>query len=523
MFCNGIVSATNSAANSASKKMILRAHAVRNARNMIGEHVRVKGWVRTVRKQKNVSFLEINDGSSVKGCQVVAPTNLVANLDGLSVGCSVSVQGLVAKGPESHGEMEIHIREDGVQAISVIGAVDQQSFPLQKKYQSLEFLRDHLHLRARTNTAGAVLRVRHRVSSAVRQYLDHNDFIEVNTPIITGNDCEGAGELFEVRCDRTNDPNEQKSSFVSNNVPNENIIGEEDADKYFKVPAFLTVSGQMHAEALACSMGRVYTFGPTFRAENSHTSRHLSEFWMIEPEIAFATMDDAIDIAQGTIKFVFQSVIEQNKEDIQFFGNQLVMAQRRREKGHAHNAKENAEPKSTGVRLPIETLRILSDGEKSFSRMTYTEAVEALQKSNLPASQVPTWGEDLSSNQERWLVEKHCEYTPLIVTDYPSSIKPFYMRQNDDGKTVAAFDILLPGVGEVVGGSAREERLDLLEIAMQKQNIQGLEWYADLRRHGTVPHAGFGIGMERLVMACTGVANVRDVVPFPRTSGSCSL
>ena len=481
-----------------------------------------------MRKQKAVSFLEINDGSSVKGCQVVVPTAVVDRIEGLGVGCSVSVRGSIQEGRASHGEMEVHVGDDcsktthdGVSAIDVIGHVDVSSFPLQKKYQSLEYLRDHLHLRTRTNTAGAVLRVRHRIASAVRQHLDKRDFIEVNTPIFTSNDCEGAGELFEVRASAEHGEKGQLK---------EKEIGKEpksDADMFFKLPVFLTVSGQMHAEALACSMGRVYTFGPTFRAENSHTSRHLAEFWMIEPEIAFATMDDAIDIAQSTIQSTFRAVLEKNGEDVDFFGAQLAMAHKLKQKSQSQRGKKkqsNEYDASRNLdisRLPREMLQLMTDPSASFARMTYTEAIAALIASGLPASKVPVWGQDLSSDQERWLVEQHCGNTPLIVTDYPTSVKPFYMRQNDDGKTVAAFDILLPGVGEVVGGSAREERLDLLQTAMQQHGIQGLNWYADLRRHGSVPHAGFGIGMERLVMACTGVKNVRDVVPFPRTPGWC--
>jgi asparaginyl-tRNA synthetase len=537
----------------------LRTHALRHAFDLAGCPVHVRGWVRTVRRQKAVSFLEVNDGSSVKGCQVVAPTAVVDLIQGLGVGCSVSVRGRAQVGRASHGEIEVHVGGgsiggsiDGSEnaevtgdtentesavadgAIDVVGPVDAASFPLQKKYQSLEFLRDHLHLRTRTNTAGAVLRVRHRVASAVRRFLDRSDFIEVNTPIITANDCEGAGELFEVRAAAARGAESQEVGRDTGGETEGETEGEAGAGMFFKLPVFLTVSGQMHAEALACSMGRVYTFGPTFRAENSHTSRHLAEFWMIEPEMAFATMDDAIDIAQGTIQATFHDVLEKNAEDVDFFGAQQVMAQKMKQKGQSQKKtkktmmQQQHTPNHVSgdldvARPPREMLEMLTSSSASFARMTYTEAVAALNTSGRPASQVPAWGQDLSSDQERWLVEQHCGYTPLIVTDYPASVKPFYMRQNDDGKTVAAFDILLPGVGEVVGGSAREERLDLLEVAMQKNGIHGLEWYADLRRHGSVPHAGFGVGMERLVMACTGVKNVRDVVPFPRTPGWCTL
>jgi asparaginyl-tRNA synthetase len=374
--------------------------------------------------------------------------------------------------------------------LNVLGTVGE-SYPFQKKYQSLEYLRDHLHLRARTNTASAVLRTRHHISTAVRQYLDFKDFIEVHTPLLTSNDCEGAGELFSVTT--TQHHNLKDKEKTKNN---------ERIEHFFDKSTYLTVSGQIHAEALACSMGKVYTFGPTFRAENSNTSRHLCEFWMVEPEMAFANMDDAIDIAEGTLQNTFKYVLENCSEELDFFGQQQPQ---QGGKGKSKQQQQHGDQLSTPRDIMI--------------RMTYTEAIDVLDKSAFSTQ----WGLDLNSEQERWLVENHCNNQPLVVTDYPATIKPFYMRQNDDGKTVAAFDVLYPGVGEIIGGSGREERLDYLRRAMKERNIDenGLAWYVDLRKHGTVPHAGFGIGFERLLMACTGVRNVRDCIPFPRTPLSC--
>jgi len=457
---------------------------LRKATQRCGESVQIFGWVRTLRKQKSISFLEVNDGSSVKSLQIVAPPSALP--ERLAVGCSVKISGELREGLASHGgEMEIHTGEGQV---NVLGDVES-SYPLQKKYHSLEFLREHLHLRSRTNTAAAVLRTRHHIGVAVREHLNGNGFIEVQTPVITSNDCEGAGEMFRV------------------------------GDDFFETPAYLTVSGQIHAEALASSMGRVYTFGPTFRAENSNTSRHLCEFWMIEPELSFASMDDAIDVAQSTLTSTFEKVLNECSEELDFFGQRKGKGEGKGKGKRKRKQQGKGEGEETAERTPREVMEQASS-PGSFARMTYTEAVRVLAMSSL--QHVPTWGEDLNSEQERWLVEKHCDGHPLVVTDYPASIKPFYMRLNDDGKTVAAFDVLFPGVGEIVGGSAREERLDVLLRNMEEKKIgSGLDWYVDLRRHGSVPHAGFGIGFERLLMACTGVKNVRDCIPFPRTPGSC--
>ena len=493
----------------------LAVAAARHARDRAGEAIRIEGWVRTVRKQKSVAFLDVNDGSSVKGCQVVVPAEDLAAGGGkdVAVGSAVAVVGRLVPGPVSHGEMELDagVRDGG--SISVLGTVDTDSFPLQKKYHSLEFLRDHLHLRPRTNTAAAILRLRHCVASSVRRYLDDRGFIEVHTPIITASDCEGAGEQFEIRVAHDADGG-------SGHGPSDGCDSDGDSVGFFRSPAYLTVSGQMHAEALACAMGRVYTFGPTFRAENSHTSRHLAEFWMVEPEMAFATMEDAIETAQGTLQAAFRDILEHCAEDVAFF-SQRYGAKGKGKKGKGKNGKAQQQQEEDDELAPRALLERLCEG--SFARLTYTEAVEALARSDLPSALRPSWGADLSSDMERWLVEKHCGRKPLVVTDYPATLKPFYMRQNDDGKTVAAFDVLLPGVGEVVGGSAREERRDLLESAMCAKQLENMDWYVDLRRHGTVPHAGFGIGFERLVMACSGIKNVRDCVPFPRTAGQISL
>jgi asparaginyl-tRNA synthetase len=480
----------------------MNVKTLRKAKHLLGEAVKVSGWVRTLRKQKNIAFIELNDGSSVKSMQIIAPPSAIPV--NLTVGSSLEVHGDLCQGIGKHAdEMEVHAQQD--HQLHVIGSVES-SYPFQKKYQSLEFLREHLHLRSRTNTASAVLRTRHHISLAVRDYLNKAEFIEVQTPIITSNDCEGAGELFSVTLPRQD-------------VGKGNTAATDGAPTFFDKPAYLTVSGQIHAEALASSMGRVYTFGPTFRAENSNTSRHLCEFWMIEPEMAFANMDDAIDIATGTLQHTFTHVLEQCPEEMDFFGQQS--------KGNGNQGNQGNQGNSGNNNATPTPRKIIEQASQhtAFARMTYTEAVKALSNSSL-TSAPPTWGMDLNSEQERWLVEQHCDYQPLVVTDYPTSIKPFYMRRNDcdNGNTVAAFDVLFPGVGEIVGGSGREERVDMLEHAMKERQINwqdGLDWYVDLRRHGTVPHAGFGIGFERLLMACTGVKNVRDCIPFPRTPGSC--
>jgi asparaginyl-tRNA synthetase len=436
----------------------------------VGEIVSVAGWIRTRRDTGEFSFLEVNDGSCLANIQIIANEDLEnysREIKQLTTGCSVRIRGQLKESPAKGQEVEIHADE-----IIVVGLADPKTYPLQKKRHSFEFLRDLSHLRPRTNALGAVSRVRSRLSYGVHQFFQEKGFFQVHTPIITTSDCEGAGEMFEVTTQG------QKG----------------EGQHFFGQSAGLTVSGQLQAEVYALSLGDVYTFGPTFRAENSNTSRHLAEFWMIEPEMPFCDLRGNMQVAEDLLKYVLEDVIDKCVEDLNLFDKFI-------EKGLLNKLHEII--------------------DKKFGHITYTEAVATLLKAGKKFEFPMEWGTDLQSEHERYLTEMVFK-CPLIVTDYPASIKPFYMRMNDDGKTVAAMDILVPGIGEIVGGSQREERFDVLKSRMLEAqiDIDEYDWYLDLRRYGTVPHSGFGLGFERLVQFVTGMKNIREVIPFPRTPGS---
>jgi len=438
----------------------------------------VQGWVRTRRDSKDFFFLELNDGSCLKNLQVVV-TREVSNFDDLKearTGASVSVVGDLVASKGKGQSWEVQAKE-----VSLIGAADE-SFPLQKKRHSMEFLRDISHLRPRANLFGAVFRLRSRLAFAVHRYFQERGFFYVNTPIITSSDCEGAGDLFKVTTFDLEEPPRSEDGFL------------DFSRDFFSQPTYLTVSGQLEGEAFATSLGKIYTFGPTFRAENSNTSRHASEFWMVEPEMAFCDLQQDMDCAEDFVKWMVKEILDTCQEDLELFFNFV----------------------DKGLR---ERLQFVV--ERPFNRVSYTEAVDILVGSGKKWDYPVEWGANLQSEHERYLTEEHFK-SPVTVYDYPKDIKPFYMRVNDDGKTVAAMDVLVPGIGEIVGGSQREERLDVLLENMKKHGISEVDygWYADLRRYGSVPHAGFGLGFERLLMFVTGVANIRDVIPFARTPGS---
>ncbi|MFN7094655.1 MAG: asparagine--tRNA ligase [Burkholderiales bacterium] len=447
--------------------------------------VEVKGWVRSKRDSKaGISFIALSDGSCFNTIQIVAE-NKLANYEHeiihLTKDCAIIVQGKVVKSLGGGQAIEIIASE-----LEVAGWVDNpDTYPVSPKRHTVEYLREVAHLRVRTNLISAITRVRNTVSQAIHGYLQQNGFYWIHTPIITASDCEGAGELFRV------------TTLNLENLP-KNEQGQIDHKQdFFGREAYLTVSGQLNAEAYCMSLSKVYTFGPTFRAENSNTTRHLAEFWMIEPEIAFANLMDNAELAQGLLKYVFKTVLDKNNDDMQFFAdfiNQEVIT------------------------------RLTHVIQQDFALISYTEAVTHLLKSPKQFDNPVSWGIDLASEHERWLCEEFIG-RPTIVTDYPKEIKAFYMRQNEDGKTVAAMDILAPGVGEIIGGAQREERYDALVKRMQEMNVsqETLYWYLDLRRFGTAPHAGFGLGLERLVSYITGVHNVREIIPFPRTSKSANF
>ncbi len=446
----------------------------------IGENIQIQGWVRTRRDSKaGVSFLHISDGSCFDPIQVVIATDLnnyTTEILKLSAGCSVIVRGTLVASPAEGQHCEVHATE-----VVVVGWVENpETYPISPKRHTLEYLRDVAHLRPRTNIIGAITRVRHSVAQAIHQYFHLNGFYWIHTPIITSNDCEGAGELFRV------------STLDLLNLPLKK--GKVDfSQDFFGKEAFLTVSGQLNVESFCLALSKVYTFGPTFRAENSNTSRHLAEFWMIEPEIAFADLNDDIALAEDLLKYVLARVLQERADDMDFFAKRV--------------------DKDCITRLAHV---INSD----FERIDYSEAITKLQKANKKFDFPVSWGLDLQSEHERYLTEELIG-KPVVVCNYPKDIKSFYMRVNDDDKTVAAMDVLAPGIGEIIGGSQREERLDRLVARAQAchLNIEDYRWYLDLRRYGTVPHAGFGLGFERLVCYITGVANVRDAIPYPRTPG----
>jgi len=425
--------------------------------------------------------VEVNDGSCLKNLQLLVKHELVSKplLARITTGASVDVVGLLVESPGKGQRVELD-----VESLDVVGEADPRTYPLQKKGHSFEFLRSISHLRARTNSLGAVLRIRSAASAAAHRFFLDQGFFQVHTPVITSSDCEGAGEMFLV------------TAFDLARVPVQD--GKVDFDKdFFGKQAGLTVSGQLQAETAACALSKVYTFGPTFRAENSNTARHLAEFWMIEPEMAFCDLDGCIDLAVSFLKSVVNSVLESCAADIAFLNRWI------------------------DKRL-VDTLVHVRD--ETFERLTYTEAIEVLARSGRSFEFPVAWGSDLQAEHERYLTEEYLK-KPVVITDYPETIKPFYMRQNDDGKTVAAMDLLVPRIGEIVGGSQREERLDRLEQAMKARgmSLDAYQWYLDLRRFGTVPHAGFGVGFERLVMFLTGMQNIRDVVMYPRAPRTLDL
>jgi len=453
--------------------------------------VTVKGWVRSFRNNR---FVAVNDGSAQANLQVVLPDNLLPDdeLKNITSGAAVEATGKIipSQGKGQKVEME-------VTAFRVIGKCNPEEFPLQLKNRpSLEYLREIAHLRFRTNTFGAVFRVRHSLAFAIHQFFNDKGFVYLHTPIITASDAEGAGEMFQV------------TTLPMENLPKTKEGKIDYQEDFFGRSANLTVSGQLEAELAAMALGEVYTFGPTFRAENSNTTRHLAEFWMIEPEVAFNDLKDNADLAEEFIKYLIRYVLEHNAEDLAFLDNR----QKEEEKQRPQN-----ERSEMGL---LEKLNFVVQNE--FERITYTQAIDILLQSK-PYKKKQfkydvAWGIDLQSEHERFLVEKHFK-KPVIVTDYPKDIKAFYMRMNDDGRTVAAMDILAPGIGEIVGGSQREERLDVLTQRMAEMQVPAEEmyWYLDTRRFGTAPHAGFGLGFERMVLFATGMSNIRDVIPFPRT------
>jgi asparaginyl-tRNA synthetase len=445
-------------------------------------HVTLKGWVRTRRDSKaGFSFIHLSDGSSFHPVQVVAPKDLPnyeKEVLHLTAGCAIEATGSIVPSPAKGQPFEMQAA-----SVKVVGWVeDPDSYPIQPKPHSLEFLREVAHLRPRTNVIAAATRVRHTLAQAIHRFFHERGFFWVNTPIITAADAEGAGALFRV------------STLDLANIPRNATGGVDYSKDFFGRETYLTVSGQLNVEAYCLALSKVYTFGPTFRAENSNTSRHLAEFWMIEPEIAFADLADNASLAQDLLKFTFKTVLEERPEDMAFFDERI-------EKG-----------------IVAKLQRIV---ESEFVRMDYGEAISILERAKEKFEFPVKWGIDLQSEHERFLTEKHAK-KPVIVMNYPKAIKAFYMRQNDDGRTVAAMDVLAPGIGEIVGGSQREERLDLLDARMAEVGIEkeSLSWYRDLRRYGTVPHAGFGLGFERTVAYATGLANVRDAIPFPRTPGN---
>ena len=447
-----------------------------------GTPVTVKGWVRTRRDSKaGFSFVNLSDGSSFHPVQVVAPnalSNYSSEILKLTAGCAVEATGTIVPSPAKGQPFEMQ-----ASAVKVVGWVDDpDSYPIQPKAHSLEFLREVAHLRPRTNVIGAATRVRHTLAQAIHRFFHERGFLWVNTPIITSSDAEGAGALFRV------------STLDLVNLPRTPEGKVDFAQDFFGREAFLTVSGQLNVEAYCLALSKVYTFGPTFRAENSNTSRHLAEFWMIEPEIAFADLSDNADLAESLLKFTLKALLEERQEDMAFFDERI-------EKGL------------------VAKLQGIVGSE--FARMDYGEAIAVLERAKESFEFPVKWGIDLQSEHERYLTEKHAK-KPVVVVNYPKGIKAFYMRLNDDGRTVAAMDVLAPGIGEIIGGSQREERLEVLDARMDETGIdkENLGWYRDLRRYGSVPHAGFGLGFERTLAYVTGLANVRDAIPFPRTPGN---
>jgi len=449
----------------------------------IGTQAIIRGWVRTRRDSKGgFSFIEVNDGSCMANLQIIADNtlqNYEDEIKRLTAGCSVSIEGEIK---ESGGKQATELLASSV---VVHGWANPEEYPLQKKRHSFEKLREWAHLRPRTNTFGAVARVRNCICQSIHDFYQERGFLYVHTPVITASDCEGAGEMFRV------------STIDPENPPRRDNGQVDYSQDFFDRPSYLTVSGQLEAEIYATALGKVYTFGPTFRAENSNTSRHLAEFWMIEPEVAFNDLNDNMDLAEAFLKRIFSDALTKCPEDMDFFNQRIDDT-------------------------VIATLQKIVESE--FIRLPYTEAIDILLASGHEFQFPVEWGCDLQSEHERYLTEQHFD-GPVILYDYPRTIKPFYMYVNDDDKTVRAMDVLVPKVGEIIGGSQREDRLEILESRMRQQELEPEEywWYVDLRRYGTVPHAGFGLGLERAVQFVTGMQNIRDVIPFPRTPGSAEF
>ena len=461
---------------------------------VIDSEINLGGWVRAFRANK---FIELNDGSTIKNIQCVIDNGIIGEdiIKRISVGCSLIITGILVNSIGKGQSFEINISN-----IKLLGDSDPEEYPIQPKKHSFEFLRDQAHLRIRTSTFSSVMRIRSKLAFSIHDYFNKNGFNYIHTPIITSSDAEGAGEMFKVT-----------------------TLGKEDlakkdidySDDFFGKKTSLTVSGQLEAETYALGLGNVYTFGPTFRAENSNTSRHASEFWMIEPEMAFYDLNDNMDLAESFVKHILKYILTECEEDLRFLEERLLK-------------EESQKPQNERSNLSlIEKIKFTVNNE--FTRVSYTEAFEILKNSNYNKKKkfkylLDNWGSDLQSEHERFLVERHFK-SPVIIYDYPSKIKAFYMRLNEDGKTVRAMDVLFPGIGEIIGGSQREERLDILKKRMSDMGIDDKElwWYIDLRKYGTVPHSGFGLGFERMVMFCTGMSNIRDVIPYPRTPKNASF
>ena len=450
----------------------------------VGESVTVKGWVRTRRDSKaGLSFIALHDGSCFDPVQVIALNSLsnYADIQRLTAGCSLAVTGTVKESQGQGQALEIEATD-----VEVVGLVENpDTYPMAAKRHSIEYLREYAHLRPRTNVIGAVTRVRNCLSQAIHRFFHEKGYYWISTPILTASDTEGAGEMFRV------------STLDMMNLPRDDKGNVDYSEDFFGKETYLTVSGQLNVETYCTAMSKVYTFGPTFRAENSNTSRHLAEFWMIEPEVAFAELSDVAQLAEDMLKYVCKAVLEELPDDMAFFAQRI---------------KKDA----------IERLEKLVSSD--FVRMDYTDAIEILKNCGKDFEFPVEWGIDLSSEHERYLAEEHVG-APIIMQNYPKDIKAFYMRINDDGKTVAAMDVLAPGIGEIIGGSQREERLDVFDARLEEMELSkdDYAWYRDLRRYGTVPHSGFGLGFERLVAYVTGMQNVRDVIPFPRTPGNASF
>jgi asparaginyl-tRNA synthetase len=464
---------------------------------LIPKKINVKGWVKTFRANR---FISLNDGSTSKNIQCVVDFEETDSLllSRINCGASLEIEGLLVKSQGKGQSVEIKVKN-----IKILGECDPNSYPIQPKKHSLEFLRENAHLRIRTNTFSSIMRIRSSISFAIHKYFKEKGFFYVNTPIITGSDAEGAGEMFKVT---TLDINQAK-------LNNNNKI--DYSEDFFGKETNLTVSGQLEAESMAMGLGKVYTFGPTFRAENSNTSRHLAEFWMVEPEMAFCDINDNMELAEEFIKSVIKDVVNECKDDLDFLNQRLL-------------DEEKTKPMIERSELNLlDKLDFVINND--FKKITYSEAFDILRNSKPNKKKkfkfpIQEWGVDLQSEHERFLVEKHFK-KPVIIYDYPAKIKAFYMRMNEDGKTVKAMDILFPGIGEIVGGSQREERLDVLKARIKELNVDEKElwWYLDLRKYGTVKHSGFGLGLERLILFVTGMTNIRDVIPFPRTPNNAEF